>query len=131
MVELALLLPLLVFGLMGGADLARAFAIQLAVQNAARAGAEAYAITSAPTPNLARAAAVAELNRTPTVNATPANVAVAEGQADGSTCTHPPLPANPCFVTVTVLYTFQTITAWPFVPNTANFNRSTQFRMFY
>lgn len=131
LVEFALLLPLLVFGLMGGADLARAFAIQLAVQNAARAGAEAYAINSTPTTSLAQAAAVAEINRTPTVNATSANVTVAEGQADGSACVHPPPAANPCFVTVTVTYTFQTITAWPIVPNTANFNRSTQFRMFY
>ena len=131
MVELALLLPLLVFALMGGADLARAFAIQLAVQNAARAGAEAYAINSTPTTSLAQAAAVAEMNRTPTVNATSANVAVAEGQADGSACTHPPPAEHPCFVTVTVTYTFQTITPWPIVPNTANFNRSTQFRMFY
>ena len=131
MVELALLLPLMVFVLMGGADLARAFAIQLAVQNAARAGAEAYAITSTRTPSLARAAAVAEMNRTPTVNATPANVAVAEGQADGTACTHPPPASTPCYVTVTVTYTFQTITAWPFIPNTANFNRTTDFRMFY
>src|SRR5438067_13498370 len=43
MVELALLLPVLVFGLIGGADLARAYALQLAVQNGARAGAEAFA----------------------------------------------------------------------------------------
>jgi len=131
LVELALLLPLLVFTLMGGADLARAFAIQLAVQNAARAGAEAYAINSTPTTTLAQDAAVAEMNRTPTVNATSANVTVNEGQADGTACIHPPPTALPCFVTVTVTYTFQTITAWPIVPNTANFNRSTQFRMFY
>jgi len=131
MVEFALLLPLLVFGLMGGADLARAFAIQLAVQNAARAGAEAYAINSTPTITLAQNAAVAEMNRTPTVNATSANVTVTEGQADGTTCIHPPPTASPCFVTVTVTYTFQTVTAWPIVPNTANFNRTTQFRMFY
>ena len=131
MVELALLLPLLVFVLIGGADLARAYAIQLAVQNAARAGAEAYAITSAPTIGLAQAAAVGEMNRTPTVQATNSNVAVSEGQADGSTCVHPPPAATPCFVTVTVTYTFQTVTPWPLIPNTALFNRTTQFRMFY
>jgi Flp pilus assembly protein TadG len=130
-VEFALLLPLLVFALMGGADLARAFAIQLAVQNGARAGAEAYAIKFGATPGLAQAAAVAELNRTPTVNATLANVAVSEGQADGSLCVHPPPSANPCFVTVTVTYGFQTVVVWPLVPNTATFNRSTMFRMFY
>ncbi len=131
MVELALLLPLLVFVLIGGADLARAYATQLAVQNAARAGAEAYAITSTPTIGLAQAAAVGEMNRTPTVQATNSNVAVSEGQADGSTCIHPPPPAAPCFVTVTVTYTFQTVTPWPLIPNSAFFNRTTQFRMFY
>lgn len=49
MVELALTLPILVFTLIGGADLARAYAIQLAVQNGARAGAEAAAVNQAPT----------------------------------------------------------------------------------
>ena len=44
MVELALLLPVIAVGLIGAADLARAFALQMAVQNGARAGAEAYAI---------------------------------------------------------------------------------------
>ena len=58
-VELSLMLPLLVFGLIGGADLARAFAIQLAVQNGARAGAESYAIDSTPTTDEAKAAAMA------------------------------------------------------------------------
>ena len=97
-VTAALLLPLLVFVLIGGADLARAYAIQLAVQNAARAGAEAYAITSTPTIGLAQAAAVGEMNRTPTVQATNSNVAVSEGQADGSTCVHPPPPSTPAHV---------------------------------
>jgi len=132
MVELALILPALVFGLLGGADLARALATQIAVQNGARAGAEAYAINSTPTTALAQSAAVAEMNRTPTVNATSANVTVTEAQADGITaCVHPPPAATPCFVTVTATYTFTTTTAWPLVPNTLNFNRSTIFRMFY
>ena len=48
-VELALALPILVFLLIGGSDLARAFAVQIAVQNGARAGAEASAITFTPT----------------------------------------------------------------------------------
>jgi Flp pilus assembly protein TadG len=131
MVEVALLAPLLVFILLGGADLARAYAIQLAVQNGARAGAEAYALSAAPTIPLAQAAAVAEMNRTPTMAATAANVSVTEGQADGSACTHPPPVANPCYISVAVTYTFNTVTAWPFVPNTANFARSTEFRVFY
>ena len=131
-VELALLAPILVFALLGGADLARAFAVQIAVQNGARAGAEAYAIDSTPTIAEAQAAAVAEMNRTPTVNATVSNVTVTEKLSDGTTdCTHPPALLVPCYVTIRVTYTFNTTTAWPWVPNTANFDRTTSFRMFY
>jgi Flp pilus assembly protein TadG len=131
-VELALLLPLMAFALLGGADLARAYAVQIAVQNGARAGAEAYAIDSTPTVAEAQAAAVAEMNRTPTVAATSSNVTLSETQADGVTaCIHPPTIATPCFVKIRVQYTFTTVTAWPLIPNTANFDRTTSFRMFF
>src|SRR5258708_36181013 len=129
-VELALPLPLMVFGLIGGADRARAYAIQRAVQNGARAGAEAYAIPALPSRALATTATKNEMNRTPTVQATDSNVVVTEGQADGTTCIRPITAASPCFVTVTVTYTFQTITPWPIGPNTANFNRTTTYRLF-
>src|SRR5690242_17612912 len=61
LVELALTLPLLVFALLGGADLARSYALQIAVENGARAGAESYAIDSTPTNAEAQAAAIAEI----------------------------------------------------------------------
>ena len=132
LVEISLVLPLLVFGLLAGADLARAFAVQLAVQNGARAGAESYAIDSTPTPTEARNAAVAEMNRTPSLTATVGNVTIVEAQIDGVTpCIHPPPQATPCYVTVTVMYTWQSATPWPWIPNTANFNRTTIFQMFY
>jgi Flp pilus assembly protein TadG len=134
MVELALLLPVLVFGLIGAADLARAFALQLAIQNGARAGAEAYAITFAPTPALAISRAIDEISRTPGINTSDPslNVDAAIAQADGVTaCLRPPTVATPCFVTVSVQYTFRTIVPWPFIPNTANFDRSTTMRTFY
>jgi Flp pilus assembly protein TadG len=131
-IELALMMPILVFGLLGGADLARAYAVQIAVQNGARAGAEAYAIDSTPTVLEAQNAAVAEMNRTPTVSSTVANVTLTEKQVDGITnCIHPPTIALPCYVTVRVQYTFRTVTSWPWIPNTANFDRTTTFRMFY
>jgi Flp pilus assembly protein TadG len=131
-VELSLSLPLLCFLVLGGADLGRAFAIQLAVQNGARAGAEAYAMDNTPTTTEAQNAAIAEMNRTPTVNATTSNVTVTEKQTDGLTnCVHPPSVATPCYVTVRVQYTFRTIIPWPMLPNTANFDRTTQFRVFY
>src|SRR5688572_6920816 len=131
MVELALLLPVLVFGLIGAADLARAFALQLAIQNGARAGAEAYAINFTPTRALAIQRAKDEMARTPGMNILDPslNVDAVVAKADGSIpCLQPPTVATPCFVTVTVQYTFRTIVPWPFIPNTANFDRSTTMR---
>ncbi len=138
LIELALLLPILVFGLIGGADLARAFALQLAVQNGARAGAEAYAVNQSPSAQLARDRAKDEMGRTPgftkdAFGKVNAFVTVTIAEADGvSDCTvSPPTVADPCFVTVQVQYTFQTTIPWPLIPNVANFNRSTTMRLFY
>jgi len=134
LVEVALLLPLLVFVLMGGADLARAYALQLAVQNGARAGAEAAAIDTAPTSSGARQRAIDEMDRTPGMNTTAAlsagtmAVTATFAKSDGSTCTIEPTPVDPCFVTVRVQYTFRTVTPWPLIPNTANFDRATTMR---
>ena len=74
LVELSLLLPLLVFGLIGGTDMGRGYAVQVAVQNAARAGAEAASLMTAPTQSAAQSVARAELNRTPGVVAANATV---------------------------------------------------------
>ena len=132
MVELALTLPIMVFGLLGGADLARAFALQIAVENGSRAGAESYAIDSTPTNAEAQATTIAEINRTPTANATASNVTVTKAQADGVTaCVSPPTVVTPCFVSVRVTYPWTTITAWPFVPNSGMFDRTTTVRTFY
>lgn len=131
-IELALALPLLVFALLGGADMARAFALQIAVENGSRAGAESYAIDSTPTSAEAQAAAVAEINRTPTANATAADVTVTKAQADGTTaCVSPPTVATPCYVYVRVRYAWSTIVAWPLVPNGGMFDRTTSYRTFY
>jgi len=140
MVEIALILPLFVGLLLGGADLARAFAIQLAIQNGARAGAESYAIDQTPTAAEAAAASIAEISRTPGVKGALANVIVWETDSFGATpCANhpvggtwtPPSVANPCYVSVEVQYTFTTTIAWPLIPNTATFDRVTTFRMFY
>jgi Flp pilus assembly protein TadG len=127
-VEFALMLPILVFGLIGGSDLARAFAIQLAIQNGARSGAEAAAIAQAPIVSLASAKAVDEISRTPYLQATQSTVDVKFKQSDGTTDCTPPTVNTPCFVTVRVRYTFNTIIPWPVIPNTANFDRSTTIR---
>jgi Flp pilus assembly protein TadG len=130
--ELALTLPMLVFAVLGGADMARAFALQIAVENGSRAGAESYAIDSTPTSAEAQAAAVAEINRTPTANAIASDVTVSKAQSDGVTaCISPPTIATPCFVSVRVRYPWSTIVAWPLVPNGGMLDRTTTIRTFY
>lgn len=130
MVELALTLPLLVFGLVGGADLARAYALQIAVENGARAGAEAYAITVTPSADQAKLAAVGEINRTPTAAATPQMVDVTWTLADGVTNCVTSTLAAPCFVSVRVVYTWRTLIAWPIIPNSGIFDRTTTMRTY-
>ncbi len=130
MVEVSLLLPLLVFVLLGGADLARAFALQLAVQNGARAGAEAAAIDFSPSTGEARQRALNEMSRTPALDTAAATVDVTFTKTDGTLCTIDPSPADPCWATVRVQYDFRTITPWPLIPNTAHFDRTTLMRVF-
>jgi Flp pilus assembly protein TadG len=132
MIELALALPLLAFSLLGGADLARAFALQIAVENGSRAGAESYAINASPTSIAAQIVAVNEINRTPTANVQTSNVTVTKAQSDGVTaCVGTPTIATPCFVTVRVQYTWSTLIAWPLMPNTGTLDRTTTMRTFY
>lgn len=131
LVEIALMLPILVFLILAGGDLARAYALQLAVQNGARAGAEAAAIDFSPTPDEARSRALDEMSRTPGLN--PADptlvITVSFKRTDGLTdCVGDPTVLDPCWATVRVRYTFHTVTPWPLIPNTANFDRTTSMR---
>ncbi len=119
LVEFALLLPVLSFLMIGGSDLARAYAMQLAVQNGARAGAESAAIGYDLTDDDIRGHVRDEMNRTPGMDATTATILVGRPSAGG---------AN--YVRVEVQYTFHTIVAWPLLPNTAMFDRATQIRTF-
>jgi Flp pilus assembly protein TadG len=137
-VELALAMPLLTFLLVGGADMARAFAIQIAVQNGARAGAEASAIDYTPTTTEAVNWTMQEMGRTPGMNATlcspstsTCTITVTRLQADGLTaCITTPDIATPCFFKVRVQYLFKTIIPWPLIPNQFQFDRSTIVRAF-
>lgn len=129
MVETALMLPILIFLVLAGGDMARGFAIQIAIQNGARAGAEAAAIDYTPTAVEAEARARDEMSRTPGMDRAAPTVVVTFAQSDGTTCVSPPTQAHPCFATVNVRMTWHTITAWPLIPNAFNFNRSTVVRM--
>lgn len=133
LVELSLLLPLLVFGLIGGTDMGRGYAVQVAVQNAARAGAEAASLMTAPTQSAAQSVARAELNRTPGVVAANATVTLTVHNGDfvdGSCVVSPPTLIQPCYSSVRVAYRFTTVVPWPLVPNTFNFNTTTSYRRY-
>lgn len=119
LVEMALLLPVMVFGLMGGADLARAYSAQLAAENAARAGAEAAVLQAATTDTAIITYARNELTGVPGVDANAATISVAHSSSGGVN-----------YVTVRVVYTWRTLAAWPLVPNTATFDRSTKMRKY-
>jgi Flp pilus assembly protein TadG len=132
-VELALCLPLLVFGVVGGADLARAYALQIAVENGSRAGAEAYAISSSDVRTIGQAqqAAVDEINRTPTAAATTLMVQVSTTLADGTAVANcAPTIAAPCYVNVRIQYSWRTLVAWPMIPNSGTFDRTTSMRTY-
>ena len=130
-VEIALLLPILVFLILAGGDLARAYAHQLAVQNGARAGAEAAAMDFSPTATEAESRARDEMGRTPGMDSTVPTVTVTFKQSDLSTDCPSSTPSvdAPCFAVVRIQYTFHTVTPWPLIPNTANFDRTTIVRM--
>jgi Flp pilus assembly protein TadG len=132
LVEIALLMPMLIFLILAGGDLARAYALQLAVQNGARAGAEAAAIDFSPTTAEARARTLDEMARTPGMSTTDPSliIDVTFKKTDGVTDCGPldPTVADPCWATVRVRYTFRTVTPWPLIPNTANFDRTTSMR---
>lgn len=123
------MLPILIFLVLAGGDMARGYAIQIAIQNGARAGAEAAAIDYTPTAAETEARARDEMGRTPGMDSSAPTVTVSFVHADNSVCTTAPSVANPCFATVRVQMTWRTITAWPLIPNTFNFDRSTIMRM--
>lgn len=129
-VEVALLAPVLCYLLVGGADLARAFAVQVAVQNGARAGAEATVLDFTPTQAEAQSFALQEMDRTPGMNPRAATITMTKLTSDGRTCPQTPDPATPCFITVRVRYTFTTMIPWPGIPNTFQFDRSTIMRTY-
>lgn len=106
------------FTILGGADLARAFAAQLGVQNAARAGAEASVTRAAATDPQIVAYATDELGRIAGLDTAAATISV----------THTTGPGGESLVNVRVQYTYRTLVPWPFVPNTLSLDRTATFR---
>lgn len=138
--EIAIATPILTFALIGGVDLLRVAAVQQAVINAARVGAEFAAADPAHTDPDTTTQVTNELSRTPGLVAGSAVITLptrdtTSGRykgtfADGTPgCIHTTAAANPCFVAVSVRYTFTTLFAWPLVPNQALVNRSVAMPM--
>jgi Flp pilus assembly protein TadG len=152
LVEVALSLPLMAFTLLGGADMARAFAIQLAVQNGARAAAEAAALDVYRTSGDVAVHAQQEMDRTPGMSVSGtctqsgtvltcggATITVTFTKSNGSsTCTNAASTAvagsssiaNPCYANIRVQYTFSTLIPWPGLQRSFTFDRSTKFRRY-
>ena len=139
MIELALTLPIMAFSLLGAADMARAFAVQLAVQNGARAGAESSALDVTPTTSEASARVLDEIGRTPGLTPANATVTVTYTLADGtSVCTGAASTsvagtstvAIPCYANARVQYTFSTLFAWPGLQRSFTFDRTTRVRRY-
>jgi Flp pilus assembly protein TadG len=119
-VELAVLLPILMFLLLVAVDYARIFYYSLTIENCARNGAQFACNTSnyqMPYSSIQQAAIADGGNLNPPL--TTANVSVANGTDANN---------NPT-VTVTVSYTFQTITGYPGLPSTVNLVRSVEMRV--
>jgi len=98
--------------------MARAFAAQLGVQNAARAGAEAWVTRAATTDAQAIAYATDELGRVAGVDTSAATISV----------THTTGAGGESLVNVRVQYTYRTLAPWPFVPNTLGLDKTVTFR---
>ncbi len=152
LIEVALALPLLAFTLLGGADMARGYAVQLAVQNGARAAAEAMALDSAPTGLESSARARDEMSRTPGMDVGgtcapsgsvwtcgAATVTTTFTLVDGATkCTGAATTelvgtstlAVPCYAKVRVQYTFSTLVPWPGLPRAFHLDRETMYRRY-
>ena len=139
--EIGIAVPIMAFALIGGVDLLRVAAVQQAVVNAARVGAEFAAADTTQTDAAVTAQVTSELNRTPGLVAANAVITLptrnAQGAyqgalADGTTVCSSTVagpPPQPCFIAVSVRYTFRTIVAWPYVPNRALVDRSAAMPM--
>jgi Flp pilus assembly protein TadG len=116
-VELALLLPLLVFIFLVVIDFARVFYFSQVVSNCARNGAlYASNLTTAVSPY----ASVSDAALADASNLTPAPTVTSSNGTDTA--------GNP-YVSVTVSWTFSTISHFPGIPETVPLSRTSQMRV--
>jgi Flp pilus assembly protein TadG len=115
--ELALLLPFLMAVFVGVTDFARVFYYAMTITNCARNGAlwacDPINATQSPYTNVTDAALADASNLSPTPTVTSTTGTDFDGQP---------------YVSVTVTYTFQSITAFPLFPSSLTLTRTVQMR---
>jgi Flp pilus assembly protein TadG len=137
LVELAVVLPLLVALLIGGADFARVFYASIELENAARAGAQFGAQN---TTNSTTAMETVTLASAPNLTGVTAAASRLCQCANDSAVYSATTPANNCsysctggtrlvnLVTVTASKSFTTLVAYPGIPSSLNLSRSATMR---
>ncbi len=117
-VELAVLAPFLVFLFVAVLDYGRIFYDSLTIENCARNGAlygsDPIAAAESPYSSITQAALADASNLSPTPTVTSSNGTDSSG--------------NP-YVEVTVSYSFQTLVAYPGIPQTTQISRTVQMRV--
>jgi Flp pilus assembly protein TadG len=117
-VELAILLPLLIFLFVISVDFARVYYYSVTLTNCARAGAmyasDPTTAAESPFANVQAAALADATNLTPAPGVTSTNGVDSTGHS---------------YVEVTAAYTFQTITGFPGIPNQINLTRSVRMNI--
>jgi Flp pilus assembly protein TadG len=117
-VELAVLLPLLAFMFVIAVDWARILYFSQVVENCARQGALYASDPKAPANNLYASVQAAALADASNLSPLPTVTSATGSDAAGNS-----------YVTVTVTWTFRTITNFPGVPNLTNLTRTVQMRL--
>jgi Flp pilus assembly protein TadG len=117
-VELAVLLPLLMFLFVIAVDFGRIFYYSQVIENCARQGASWASDEKSPSQNLYADVTSAALADAPNLSPAPTATETFGTDQDGNQC-----------VTVTVTWTFQSITNFPGVPSSVTLTRSVQMRV--
>jgi Flp pilus assembly protein TadG len=116
-VELAVLLPVLVFLFVISVDFARIFYYSQVVENCARQGALYASDPKAPAANLYSSLQSAALADAPNLSPQPTVSQTSGTDASGN-----------AWVAVTVSWQFQTITSYPGIPTSVTLSRTVQMR---
>jgi Flp pilus assembly protein TadG len=132
LVEFALAVPLLLLPCMAGVDLARAFNTAMKLTGATRTGLEYAGINANTAGNTSGITALIQ-----TSAGNPPNLSISVSQFCTCLIGGPTVScSNTCssklvYVQLTATLPFQTLVAWPYIPQPLNFTRSATIRVAY